>query len=121
MNCAVLAASTAPIGFFYNSASNTFVACGANCVGCTTASNCLTCADLPSTFVEPTSADPKYGTYLANFKRALVNGVCSDNCPTGTTANSAKNNCTNSTAAAGGAASGVFAVFALIASLFIVF
>lgn len=121
--CAVASSTTVPSGYFLTS-SNTFVACAAKCAACTAASVCTTCADLDSTFVAPTSSEATYAQLLAASKRALVNGVCSDLCPTGTVANSNKTACVNGTSTAGngsGSASGVFAIFALVASLFIIF
>lgn len=117
--------ATDVVGFFFNTADSTFKACHATCAKCNGAliTNCTTCPDQPASWVEPTSAATNFATYIKG-PRALINNTCYSDCPTGFVANTAKNSCvagTPTTAAAGGSASGIFAIFALIASIFLIF
>jgi hypothetical protein len=120
--CAAKTASAAPSGFFFDATTSTFKGCVGNCLTCSgaTASTCLTCKDKDSaTYTEPTSEAATYATSFAGLTRVQINGTCLDACPTGFIANSARNSCVAGSAS--GSATGVFAVFALIASLFLIF
>jgi hypothetical protein len=125
--CAGKSAASAPAGFFYDSTNSVFKGCDAKCSTCTgsTISTCTGCkAKDAATYTEPTSMATTYPASFAGLTRALINNTCFDACPTGFTANTARDSCVAGAAAAGGdagSASGVFAVFVLIASLFIIF
>lgn len=111
-------------GFFYNSADSTFKACHTSCVTCSggAATQCTKCPEAPASWVEPTSAATNFATYIKGT-RALINGTCYGECPSGFVANSAKNSCVAGAAAGGaaGSSAGVFAIISLIASIFLIF
>lgn len=113
--------ATDAVGFYWDSTSTSFKACNAGCLTCNgnSATSCTGCSGFASTWVEPTSSATNYATYLKPTK-ALINNTCYSECPTGFVANSARNSCVAGSAA-GSKAAGIIAVFALIASLFIIF
>lgn len=115
---------------FWDATKSEFASCFKDCSKCTAATetSCTACLAAAATWKEPaTSADAGWETYLKG-QWVVVGGKCVDKCPEGYTRKADKTGCEGGPAGSGSgsgsavaSASGVYAIFALVASLLIIF
>jgi len=101
-------------GYYWNSATMSFSSCDPSCLTCqdSTSSGCTQCPGAPSNWVQPTSDQANYATYIQGT-RALINNTCYSDCPSGFIANSDHSNCVTVTSS-----SAILAIFVLFALIF---